>query len=292
MKRVLVTGSSGQVGSRLMKKLPLSEFDIYAVSSNVSKPNADLAYTRVPLNLLEDEIDSIIQEIRPELLIHLAWETKPGAFWDSPENARWFEASKRLVNSFNKWGGSKIVISGTCAEYDWSGSIPLTESDAELPKSIYGQAKLDLLNFLRNQPTPFLWTRTFFQFGDNEPVGRLVPSVVDSIAARGEFTIQRPNDVRDYIYIDDVANIIASLILAEKEGIFNVASGTGVTMRELGDTIASITGRQELIKFRDQDEIPSIVLADISKLEKALGKVTYTPLVDAIKKTIKERATR
>ena len=292
MKKVLITGASGQVGTRLLKYLHSSEFDIYTVSSKPSKMEDVLPIKKFFLNLLEDDVDSIIQEIRPELLIHLAWETTPITFWDSPNNEMWLQASKRLVESFQKHGGSKIVISGTCAEYDWRGSEPLVETDAELPQSIYGNAKLELLNFLRNQSLPFLWTRTFFQFGDEEPPGRLVSSAIDAISSGNEFLILKPGDIRDYIYINDVAEIIALLIIKGAEGVFNVGSGKGITMRELGKEIALRLGHVDLIKFQNQSKNPSIVIADITKLDKALGGFRGTSFVEAINKTIEVRGAR
>ena len=148
---------------------------------------------------------------------------------------------------------------------------------------------MDLLNFLRGQPVPYLWTRTFFQFGDNEPVGRLFSSAIDAISSGYEFTIRKPEDIRDYIYVDDVANIIASLVLSGEEGVFNVGSGRGITMRELGEKIASSLGRPELIKFQNQKENQSVVVADTAKMERALVGFRGTSLLHAINKTIEVR---
>jgi nucleoside-diphosphate-sugar epimerase len=244
----------------------------------------------IKFDLLNENVDSLIKQIRPELLIHLAWETQPTTFWASQKNILWLDSSKKLVESFNKWGGERIVVAGTGAEYDWESLAPFDELGPEFPKSIYGQTKLALLNVLRHQATPFLWTRTFFQFGDKETPGRLIPSLIDTLHAGQEFSIQRPNDIRDFIYVDDVVQIMTSLIVSDKAGVFNVASGVGITMRELGTKIAGIFERPDLLHFQEQSEKPSIVQANMAKLEKTLGHVTYTNLDDAINKTIRERA--
>ena len=147
-----------------------------------------------------------------------------------------------------------------------------------------------LLNVLRGQSTPFLWTRTFFQFGDKETPGRLIPSLIDMLQAGQEFSIQKPNDIRDLIYVDDVAQIMTSLIVTDQKGVFNVASGVGITMRELGTKIATILEREGLLHFQEQIEKPSVIQANMSKFEKTLGGIKYTNLDEAIKKTIRERA--
>jgi nucleoside-diphosphate-sugar epimerase len=290
MKKVLITGSSGQIGSRLSSRLSQSGFNVIGLALNkplqVFRDSTDF----IKFDLLVDDIDSLIARIRPELLVHLAWETQPDSFWTSPNNIAWLDVSKQLVKSFNKWGGERIVVAGTCAEYDWESTPPFDELSPELPKSIYGEAKLELLNVLRGQSLPFLWTRTFFQFGGRENTGRVIPSLIDALQAEQEFLIQKPDDIRDYIYVEDVAQIIASLIISEKKGVFNVGSGTGVTMRELGTKIATILKRQDLLLFKEQNEKPSIVQANMTKLEKSLGLFAYTNFDEAIQRTIKERA--
>ena len=290
MKKVLLTGCSGQIGSRLSKCLIDHGFDVYGVSSRGNCPETIDSEKCIQLDLLTENIDLVMQEIRPNLLIHLAWDTRPTVFWESPENLRWSDSSHKLIESFNKCGGERIVVSGSCAEYGWDAGIPLKESDHESPKSIYGSAKLDLLNSLRTQPTPFLWARIFFQFGSNENPGRLIPSMIDALMAGHEFSVQKPNDIRDFIYVDDVVQIMTALILAEAEGVFNVGSGVGISVRDLATKIALIVNRPDLIHFQESTQEPSTVLADISKLKRMLGPIPGTFLDDAISRTIKERA--
>lgn len=290
MKKVLITGSSGQVGTRLTKNLSRAGFDVVGIGTREILDAADESNSYIKFDLLTEDVDSLIEQTRPDLLIHLAWETQPNSFWASPKNILWLDSSKKLVESFNKWGGERIVVAGTGAEYDWESQSPFDELGPEFPKSIYGQAKLALLNVLRDQSTSFLWTRTFFQFGDKEMPGRMIPSLIDTLQSGQKFSIQKPDDIRDYIYVDDVVQIMTSLIVSEKEGVFNVASGVGITMRELGTKIAGIFGRPDLMHFQEQSEKPSIVQANMAKLEKTLGRIKYTNLDEAINKTIRERA--
>jgi UDP-glucuronate decarboxylase len=289
MKKVLITGATGQVGTRLAKTLSSAGFDVTGIGNREIAISGYEFSKYFKFDLLTQDIDSLIEHTRPAVLIHLAWETQPTTFWDSPKNFLWLDSSQKLIESFNNWGGERIVITGTCAEYDWEAQGPIDELGSENPKSAYGQTKLSLLNVLRSQPTPFLWTRTFFQFGGKETYGRVIPSLIDSLKAGQEFLIQKPDDIRDFVFIDDVVKIISSLILADKNGIFNVATGLGINMHELATRIALILDRQDLLRFGNQLEKPSIVLANMSKLQRTLGPFVYTNFENAILKTMKER---
>jgi UDP-glucuronate decarboxylase len=292
MKKVLITGVTGQVGIRLGKLLSKAGYEVVGVgTTRAIEENRD-SNSFLRFDLLVEDIDAMVMRVRPDLLVHLAWETEPVVFWESRKNLQWLNSSIKLIESFNRWGGERIMVSGTAAEYGWESQAPLIESGCESPTTLYGQSKLALLEHLRTQSTPFLWTRTFFQFGDEERSGKLIPSLIDALHAGEDFLIQRPNDVRDYIYIQDVVQIMFSLIASGEIGVFNVASGSGTTVRDLGSKVASIIGRKDLLQFCEQIEKPSIVQADVSKLKRTLGRFDYTNLDDAIKKTIEVRVKR
>jgi UDP-glucuronate decarboxylase len=290
MTKILITGSTGQVGSRLTKNLLLAGYEVIGLGTSRGPDFTETFHTYIKFDLLSEDVPRLIEQLRPNLLVHLAWETDPRSFWASPKNIEWLDASKELFESFRKWGGERIIVSGTCAEYDWNAKGPFSELSPECPQSVYGQSKLDLLNSLRIQPLPFLWARTFFQFGGQEASGRLIPSLIDALLGGRNFTIQKPNDIRDFIYVHDVVDIMTALIISGENGVFNVGSGLGITVSELANKVASILGRNYLLDFHNQREMPSIVHANMSKLEKTLGSITYTSLENAIIRTIRERS--
>ena len=64
----------------------------------------------------------LIEEVRPSHLLHFAWETRHGYFWQAPENQIWAEATVDLARAFKDAGGRRAVFAGSCAEYDWAAS--------------------------------------------------------------------------------------------------------------------------------------------------------------------------
>ena len=80
------------------------------------------------------------------MLLHLAWATEHGAFWTSPDNVRWLEASLALLRAFVAGGGARAVVAGTCAEYSWSTEADVLAEEAPLePATLYGASKAALL---------------------------------------------------------------------------------------------------------------------------------------------------
>lgn len=78
---------------------------------------------------------------RLRIFWHLAWYAEHGKYWDSPLNLRWTEATVRLVEAFCMAGGQQVVISGTCAEYDWTHGYCREDCTPIDPATLYGIAK-------------------------------------------------------------------------------------------------------------------------------------------------------
>jgi nucleoside-diphosphate-sugar epimerase len=223
------------------------------------------------------------------VLVHTAWLTKPREFWESDQNIEWVEASKRIINEFILSGGKYLIVTGSCAEYSWDTAIPLSEDSTELPASAYGQAKLDLLNWIRRQVIPFLWTRTFFQFGMNEPEGRLIPSLIDSLQDGNEFVIRSCTDIRDFVYVEDVSKILYMLISQELTGVVNIGHGEEVQVGTITRKVSKLIGREELLRLEIGKNEKSYIVSDPEKLSSLIGNYTWTPLETALKKTIEAR---
>jgi nucleoside-diphosphate-sugar epimerase len=288
-KKVFVTGCTGEVGSRLTLLLLENGYEVFGTSGSKICSINNPRHTCRQLNLLSQSEVIGIKEIQPDVLVHTAWLTKPREFWESDQNIEWVEASKRIINEFILSGGKYLIVTGSCAEYSWDTAIPLSEDSTELPTSAYGQAKLDLLNWIRRQVIPFLWTRTFFQFGMNEPEGRLIPSLIDSLHDGNEFVIRSSTDIRDFVYVEDVSKILYILISQELTGVVNIGHGEEVQVGTVTRKVSKLIGREELLRLEIGKNEKSYVVSDPKKLGSLIGNYTWTPLETALKKTIEAR---
>lgn len=285
--RIIVVGCSGAVGSQLISILNAEGYEILGVRS---KRRCEVKnHICTPIDLLNPQVNPDFGDFRASSMILTSWITTPSVFWDSKVNEDWFEASKRLITRFMRNGGSYVAVTGTCAEYDWGLNRPLKESDSQNPASLYGQSKLDLLNWLTYLGVPFLWTRTFAQFGLNEPKGRLVPSVIDALLDSKVATITNADGVRDFIFVEDVAKIISVLLIGNTVGVVNIGTGLGTNIGNMALKIGTMIGRPELIKTIEQNARSQIVVAEITKLTELLGPFSWTSLDEALNRSIEMR---
>ena len=287
-KKIMLLGCTGEIGSRLTTSLVNSGYEVIGVRATRECTVKHPLHTCHSRNLLDEELD--FSSIRPEVLIHTAWYTTPSQFWESELNTNWVKASKRIISNFEDSGGKYLVVTGTCAEYSWNLNESLNESSPELPASMYGRSRLELLNWIRNRELPFLWTRTFFQFGLNEPAGRLIPSLIDSLLEGMHYVIRSGKDVRDFVFIEDVVNILNKLIVQQHKGVVNIGSGVGIEIEEVSRTLARLLGREDLLTFDFQYEQKSNVVSNPDHLTSLIGKYPWKSFDLALIESIRARS--
>lgn len=130
----------------------------------------------------------------------------------------------------------------------------------------------------------------FFQFGLNEPSGRLIPSLIDSFLAGKKFEVLNWNDIRDFIYIKDVVNVLNILIYKEQLGIVNIGTGYSIDIRSIAQIVADFIGRKDLLIYRTPTQPPSFVVSNSKKMISIVGDYSWTPLQKAISETIENRS--
>ena len=262
-KRVLVTGGSGFIGRHMAPHLEELGYEVHAVGY----PTVDLLDDTSRRRLLE--------VLRPTHLVHLAWHVPPGKYLSAPENVRWVQASLGLLMEFAAVGGQRVVTAGTCAEYSWGeGDGVCREEETPLrPSSLYGVSK-DALRRMQEALAQTLgfsqaWGRIFFPYGSGEPDGRLVPSVIRSILAGEPARCSHGRQVRDFIYVDDVARAFAAVLDSDLEGAVNIGTGEGVTIGEVAQAAASAAGRPDLLQLGAlpaREGEPDRLVADAGRL--------------------------
>ena len=291
----MVTGATGFIGAHVLPELVLRGYEVAALAlpGEAVPSGVPASWHRADL-LEEGEPERVVGEIAPSHLLHLAWEATPGTYWHAPENLQWVTASEDLFETFAEQGGVRAVGTGTCAEYDWSITTPYTERETPCrTDSAYSRCKHDLFQQLSGRlesgSLSFAWARPFFIFGPGEPVARLVPQVVRGLLKDEPVACSEGRQIRDFIYVKDLAGAFAALLDSEVTGPVNLATGVGISVRELVTAFSQQLGRQELVRFGARPGAksePPTVVADTGRLRREVGYSQATPLQEAVEETI------
>jgi nucleoside-diphosphate-sugar epimerase len=302
-KRVLVSGAGGFIGRWSVPALLRSGYEVHAVLSGNANRDvpAQLQGAKIHFaDLLDDShVDELTSGVKPSHLLHFAWIATPGLYWNSEENFRWLAASERLLRSFRAHGGRRVLMAGSCAEYDWSRVQVCDELSSPLattnPASVsrYAACKITLQrtldDFGRREQLSTAWGRIFFQFGPHEHPDRLVPSVICNLLLNREAPCSHGRQVRSFLHVADVGEAFAAVLDSELEGPVNIGSDERIALADLVERIGRQIGRPELLRIGARPappREPSLLVPEIHRLRDEVRWRPRFTLNDALSDTI------
>ena len=291
---VVVSGAGGFIGRWSVPKLIAAGYEVHAIAGRATDARAAAAASPMPAQLHGAEIhrvdlldaaavDALMKRVQPSHLLHFAWIATPGVYWNSPDNARWLAAGRHMLQSFQGNGGVRVVMAGTCAEYDWTQvgichetTSPLAGNDPAI--TAYARAKLDMHDALRSfaaaHGVSAAWGRIFFQYGPDEHPARLVAAVIGNLLSGREAPCSHGRQVRSFLHVADVGAAFAALLDSPVEGAVNVGSGEKMTIGELLHEIGRQIGRPELVQLGARPVSPmepAILVPDVERLRNEVG---------------------
>jgi nucleoside-diphosphate-sugar epimerase len=268
--RILLTGANGFIGRHVVKELTRFGIDVITVGSGLHAASSG----HLTLDLLaKPDLGPILCSLKPTHLIHLAWYTEHGKYWDSEVNLGWMVGTYHLLESFFKSGGEHAFLAGTCAEYDWRYGYCDEELTPCNPSTLYGIAKdttRRMCQMLRKTyGTQMAWGRVFFPYGPGEGERRLIPSLFRAFRKEIPPFGVNGNFIRDFIHVSDLAKAICQISMQRIDGVVNLCSGTPVSLNEIVEIVADLCNSDcRLIldlKSPKRDE-PDVLIGNTQKL--------------------------
>jgi UDP-glucose-4-epimerase GalE len=297
--KVLVTGGAGYIGSHAARLLRVRGHDIL-IYDNLSTGYRQLARG---FDLIEADLmhrTSLISALeRVDAVMHFAAHAYVG---ESVQNPRKYfhnnvEAGLALLNGCVDAGVDKFVFSSSCAVYGQPPHVPISEDSPRQPANPYGVTKLifeyALESYARAYGLRFAALRYFNAAGADDsgetgelhdPETHLIPLALQTAAGKKSqleiFGTDYPTAdgtcIRDYIHVSDLADahVRALEYLQREEGSLfaNLGTGTGYSVRQIIDTVESVTGQKVAVHLgsRRAGDPPELV-ADPSRARKVLG---------------------
>jgi UDP-glucose-4-epimerase GalE len=313
MKRVLVTGGAGYIGSHTAKALAASGYQPVVLDDLSAGHRWAVRWgALVEGNVADRElVIQTIREHRIDAVIHFAANAYVGESMEQPR--RYFQNnvlnSLSLLHAAMDGGVRHFVFSSTCAVYGLPQTIPMDEEHPRIPISPYGESKLFVEQVLgwyaRTEGVEFVALRYFNAAGadpDGEigechrPETHLIPLAIG--VARGQYPALKifgtdydtadGTAVRDYIHVCDLADAhLRALKYLFSGGVstaMNLGTGAGHSVRAVQRAVETVSGRPVPVSMLDRRSgDPAILVAKAEKANKLLGwKPRFTRLEDVI----------
>lgn len=287
---VLVTGATGLVGRTLVNAL---DNTVYAASRSGRIPaDASGGVTGVKLDLLDESTVEAIPWSDVDDVVHLAAYTDPRGSVDDPHTCFQTNTSgtSTLLTSARAADVDSFVYTSSYWVYDPGVTGELDEStpmDVETP---YGASKaaaeFQCKAFRTQYDLAVTTLRPFNVYGPGARPHQVVPEFVQQAVEDGVIEPHPGNPVRDFLYVDDLANAIRECIAARTDDVFNIGFGVGTSIHELANTVADAVERHagttvETNLIGDPQPTNEKV-ADVAKLRAAIDWAPETSLADGI----------
>ncbi len=291
-KKLIITGGTGFIGKNLIPYAAKYDTEIFVLTNKNDFYSEYKNITYIKCDLLnDDDVKKTLKLLKATHLLHIAWSMAPSNY-NLPENFNWLKSSMLLLEEFQKNKGERVVIVGSCFEYNWDYGCCREDYTPISHNTLYGSSK----NILREYAFSFCsyhgmeiaWPRLFFLFGPFEQPQRLIPHIITSLLKEQNATIINGEIYRDYMYIKDSTKALSNLIFSDFSGVINISTGMPIKLGDFGKLAARIIGRPDLLKIESPKIIKDrIVYADVKKLHDRFLFVPSYDIETGLQETIK-----
>lgn len=291
---IVVTGSTGFLGSHLMAHLRALGHDPYGVTRQAY----DLRH--------QSHIDALFKHTGiPDLIFHLAANVGGIQFNSAYPGSIFYDnviMNTQFIHAAAMHGVGKFVMVGTVCSYSQHAPIPMREHHLwtgypELSNGAYGISKLMALTQLQAHKQQFGLNFTYpilsnlYGPGDHfdDAKSHVIPALIKKFDTRSRKVLVwgDGSPTRDFLYVEDAAEALGRFIEADYSEPINIAGGSEIGIRRLAELIAQLSGYKGKIEF-DQDR-PNGQLRrcyDISQARRVLDWQPKISLEAGLRRTI------
>ena len=296
IRKVLITGSSGTVGTRLSEELLKLKYQVVGVDLRPNRWNDRINQRTIIGDLRHKQtLENLPKDI--ELVIHLAANARVYDLVVNPTLARDnFEILFNTLEFCRKSNLGRFIFASSREVYGNSKQLIHSEDDSYVRncESPYTASKIggEALVHAYHQcyDLNFIIVRLSNVYGMYDDSNRVVPLFIKLTQENKDLVVYGPRKLLDFTYIKDAISGILKCIQSfdrVKNNVFNIASGQGVSLVELAQLIREyMNGKnQVVIEPTRTGEITRFV-ADISKAKAKLAYDPKTEFAEGIKKSI------
>ena len=297
MKKILITGGNGFLGSNLVKKLLNEGHSIYVLSrSNI---NLKDVLNNIKFDFASNKDFSLykkdIYEFSPDMVFHFGWNGGNNCK-DINDVSQFYDNvgySIELLNILNDLPKKpKFIGIGSFSEYGEQKNI-ISEEALELPLNLYGLSKFTFKKYsemlCRQYGMKWVWVRPCYVYGPKDVSTRLIPTLTNKFLTDQPVKLDKCGTVIDYIYIDDFIDFIYNLTFSNHTGTYNICSGQEYELKYVISQLYDLINSKSDVIFEDTNEKLSIskyICGNNDKIKKATNLDCKIDLKTGLIKTI------
>lgn len=297
IKKILVTGSSGTIGTRLCEKLLEAGYEVVGVDWNENKWNKEVQEKTIIGDLRDRETLKLLPN-DVDLVIHLAANARVYNLVVEPSMARDNFETLFNVLEFTRTNNIKRFMFASSREvYGNSNKAIHSEEEVDVQKceSPYTASKMGGEALVRAYEQCYDMEVIIFRFsnvyGMYDESDRIVPLFIKQAKEGKDLTVFGKDKLLDFTYIDDtIGGILLSIEKFDyiKNDVYNLAYGEGTSLIEVAERIKEFLNPNLniLVKENRTGEVVQYI-ADITKAKKKIGYQPTTTIVEGLQKSIK-----
>ena len=290
-KKILIAGGTGFIGFHTAKKLIDLGYNVTSLSSK--KPNKKRFIKKVNYVICDLTSKKQLNKINNNFNIIINLSGYVNHTEKKKTYGTHYNGCQILANLFLNNKIKCFIQLGSSMEY---GNIlpPHSEVNICKPKTAYARAKYKSTKYLehlnKKYKFPVVVLRLYQAYGPKQEINRLVPAVINSCLKNEIFDCTNGKQIRDFLYIDDLVNLIIKITKKKNINykIFNVGSGKPIQVRFLINLINKLInkGKPNFGKLKMRKEEPLNLFPNINKIKKYFDWTPKTSILNGIKKTI------
>jgi nucleoside-diphosphate-sugar epimerase len=288
MKKVLVTGGLGQIGSHITEML-LARGDKVVVIDNLATGRrehlADHPNLTVVIDTIADKtiVEKLVGDLKPDAIVHTAASYKDPDDWynDTLTNC---VGGSNMVDGAKKHGVGRFIYFQTALCYGLKPmQQPIRLDHPRLPgSSSYSISKTTNEFYLELSGVDYVTFRLANVVGPRNVAGPL-PIFYQRLKDGKQCFVT--NARRDFVFVKDLARVVLKAVDGVGHGAYHFSSGTDVAIQELYDAVVTaldVPGKPKAeVKELGPDDVFSILL-DPSRTFEDFGAIEFTPLQETV----------
>ena len=311
MKKIIVTGGLGFIGSNLVESLLRKKYfvinlDKVTYSSNFYNTknfNNSKNYKFIKCDIKDKKLSKIIYDIKPSGIFNLAAETHVDRSIDDPES---FIQSNivgvynllEIFKEFSKKFRSRLIHISTDEVYGDVLNGRSSESYPYQPSSPYAASKAAsdhlVSSYVRTYKIPAIVTNCSNNYGPKQHPEKLIPKLIYNILNNKPLPIYgKGTNSREWIYVEDHCDALIKVFNKGKVGEFyNIGSNKNLNNLEVTKNLLNISkkiiplGKNVKINFvKDRPGHDVRYALNSNKIKKELGWYPKTNFNDGLRKT-------